>query len=379
VIRPRSALIVTLVLSLCLALAAGAAAKPQGGKPGKKAPHGSTKGQKKKAAPLSVDAPKAASLPVGVPTKVKVKVANKGTEPIAGVVLLAKSSKEVKVKPAKATVGKLMPHATKSVTFTVSVTAAGKPQLRFVAKAPNQKQASDGIALKVGPAPKKEETPPTPPKAPEIVGHYFWNTYQVLTTTYMHAYYFTDEHFVYRGVPKEGLPTCSAQTTFNDDDDGCIPYTWNESTGALTIGSKTGEYKVGSHALKVDEENFSEAQVPEAGTKFDASGSYINQFGLCPISCTFTTADLQMSSGGEFARASGVSGFFGEGGSYGALPPEDHGTYAIDPRGRITFSYADGHTVVETIGVLLDNSDNPDPNYGLLLGESVYFGPHSDT
>ena len=27
---------------------------------------------------------------------------------------------------------------------------------------------------------------------------------------------------------------------------------------------------------------------------------------------------------------------------------------------------------------MLDDSDNPDPNYGLLLGESAYFGPHSD-
>ena len=81
---------------------------------------------------------------------------------------------------------------------------------------------------------------------------------------------------------------------------------------------------------------------------------------------------------GEFARASGVSGFFGEGGSYGALPPEDHGTYSIEPRGRITFTYADGHVVTETIAVMLNDQDTPDANYGLLLGESAYFGPDSD-
>ncbi len=84
-----------------------------------------------------------------------------------------------------------------------------------------------------------------------------------------------------------------------------------------------------------------------------------------------------MSSNGEFARASGVAGFFGEGGSYGALPPEDHGTYSIDPRGRITFNYADGHVVVETIAVMLNEANTPDANYGLLLGESAYFGPDS--
>jgi hypothetical protein len=359
-------LVLVLALSLALAPAAGAAAKPHAAAGGKK-------GANKTASRLFVDAPRAANLPVGIPTKVKVKVANHGKKPIAGVVLLAKASKEVAVKPAKVKIGMLEGHAARSATFTVSVTAAGKPKLLFIVKAPHQKQASDGIALKVGAGSTKEEAK----KTPDIVGRYFWNTYQVLTTTYMHAYYFVDEHFVYRGVPKEGLPACSSQTTFNADDDGCIPYTWNETTGALTIGDVGGEYKAGSHGAKLDEESFSEASPPEAGTKIDASGSYINQFGICPSACSFVTVDLQMSSNGEFARASGVSGFFGEGGSYGALPPEDHGTYSIEPRGRITFNYADGHVVVNTIAFLLDDSNNIDPNYGILLGESVYFGPHS--
>jgi hypothetical protein len=356
--RPRLVLILTLVASLCLALAAGAAAKPH---------------RAHKASPLFVDAPKAANLPIGIPTKVKVTVANHGKKPIAGVVLLASHSKEVKASPAKAKVGTLKPHKTAAETFTVTVTAAGKPKLEFVAKAPGQAKAHDGVALKVAGAPLKQEEAK---KTPAIIGRYFWNTYQVLTTTYMRAYYFVDEHWVYRGVPKEGLPACSSQTA-NGEEDGCLPYTWDEATGALTIGGTGGEYKVDSHGLKVGDESFSEASVPDAGTKIDASGSYINQFGICPITCSFVTVDLQMSSNGEFARASGVSGFFGEGGSYGALAPEDHGTYSIDPPGRITFNYADGHATTETIGFLLDDNNNPDPNEGLLLGESVYFGPHS--
>jgi hypothetical protein len=360
--RPRAVLVLTLALSLCLALATGAIAKPHAGKAGKKG------------SPLFVDAPKAANLPVGIPAKVKVKVANHGKVPIAGVVLLAKGSKAVKVKPAKAQVGKLMPRAVKAETFTVTVTTAGKPKLEFVAKAPRQTKAHDAVALKVGHGTAKEEAK----KPPAIIGRYFWNTYQELTTTYMHAYYFVDEQWVYRGVPKEGLPTCSGQTA-NGEEDGCLPYTWDEKTGALTIGSDGGEYKVDSHGLKVGEESFSEGSLPEPGTLIDASGHYINQFGICPLSCSFINVDLQMSSTGEFARAADVAGFFGEGGSYGALPPEDHGTYTIDPRGRITFTYADGHVVVNTIAFLLDDNDSPDPNYGILLGESVYFGPHSGT
>lgn len=356
-IRPRLTLILALVLSLCLALAAGAAAKPH------------------RSSPLTVNAPKALQLPVGVPTKVKVRVANRGDKSIAKVTLLATHSKEVKVGPAKAKLGTLGPGKAKAVKFTVTVTAAGKPKLSFVARAPGQARSLDAVALNVssaGAPPKEEEAK----KVPAIIGRYFWNSYQVLTTTYLRAYYFADEHWVYRGVPKEGPPSCSSQTA-NGEEDGCLPYTWNEATGALTIGGTGGEFKVDSHGLKLGEERFSEALLPDAGTKVDASGSYINQFGICPISCSFVTVDLQLSSNGEFARAAGVAGFLGEGGSYGALPPEKHGTYSINPRGRVTFNYADGHATTETVAFLLDDNNNPDPNYGILLGDQVFFGPHS--
>jgi hypothetical protein len=209
------------------------------------------------------------------------------------------------------------------------VTAAGRPKLEFVAQAPGRGKARDAVKVEAE------------AKTPDIVGRYFWTSEMVLTTTYVHAYYFVDEHWVYRGVPKEGLPTCGSQTA-NGEEDGCLPYTWDEATGALNIAGTTGEYKVESHGLKVGGDSFSEAALPEAGTKVDASGHYINEFGICPLSCSFVNVDLVLSSGGEFARATGVSGFFGEGGSYGALPPEDHGTYSIDQRGHIVLTYAEG-------------------------------------
>jgi hypothetical protein len=98
--RPRFALVLTLIASFNLALAAGAAAKPHAG-------NGHAGKGHKRAAPLSVDAPRAAQLPVGIPTKVTVKVANRGKKPIARVVLLASHSKAVKVTPAKAKLGLL--------------------------------------------------------------------------------------------------------------------------------------------------------------------------------------------------------------------------------------------------------------------------------
>jgi hypothetical protein len=361
VIRSRLILAATFAGLVLFAFAASAGAKPHKSKGG--------------GSGLTVNAPKGAKLSVGKAAKLKVSVADRGHGALVGVVLQAKASKGVVVKPARVKVGRLG-HGKKEVAaFKVTATSAAKPKLVFVATAPGEPKAKDAVALKIAGGTKgsKEEAK----KAPDIVGRYFWATYQVLSTTYMHAYYFVDEHWVYRGVPKEGLPACGSQTA-NGEEDGCLPYTWDETTGALNIAGATGEYKIGSHFLKVGEESFSEAVPPEAGTKFDAGGSYINQFGLCPLSCSFVTVDLEMSSNGEFARAAGVSGFFGEGGSYGALPPEDHGTYSIDPRGRIAFTYADGHVVIETIGVMLNEADSPDPNYGLLLGESAYFGPDSD-
>jgi hypothetical protein len=360
-IRSRFVAVILLSAVALLALAGSARAKPHKAKGG--------------GSDLAVKAPKAAKLTVGKATKLKVSVADRGHGAIVGVVLQAKASKGVTVKPAKVRVGRLKPGKREVETFKVTATSAAKPKLVFVATAPGEPKAKDAVAVKIAGGshgPKKEAK-----VAPDIVGRYFWNTYQVLTTTYMHAYYFVDEDWVYRGVPKEGLPACASQTA-SGEEDGCLPYTWNEATGALSIGGTKGEYKIGSHGLELAEESFSEALPGEAGAKFDASGSYINQFGTCPFSCSFVTVDLQMSSNGEFARASGVTGFFGEGGSYGALPPEDHGTYSIEPRGRITFTYADGHVVTETIAVMLNSGDSPDANYGLLLGESAYFGPDSE-
>jgi hypothetical protein len=363
-IRSRFVPVILFTVLALLAFAASAGARPHKSKGG--------------GPDLAVNAPKVAKLTVGKATKLKVSVADRGHGAIVGIVLQANASKGVTVKPAKVKVGRLKPGKEEVATFKVTATSAAKPKLVFVATAPGEPKAKDAVAVKIGGGSNgsgggKEEAK----KAPDIVGRYFWTTYQVLTTTYMHAYYFVDEHWVYRGVPKEGLPACGSQTATGEED-GCLPYTWDETTGALNIGGTAGEYKIGSHGLKVGEESFGEAVPPEAGTKFDASGSYINEFGICPSTCSFVTVDLKMSSNGEFARASGVSGFFGEGGSYGALPPEDHGTYSIEPRGRITFTYADGHVVTETIAVMLNEGDSPDANYGLVLGESAYFGPDSD-
>jgi hypothetical protein len=366
--RLKFVLISALALVACLALAAGAAAKPRSAA----APHkgGSAKGG------LVVQVPKAPALTVGTKAKLKVGVANKGPRPIAGVVLLAKASKGITVKPAKVKVGRLAPGKKAVETFKVAVTAAGaKPSIGFTAKAPGQPTVHKGLAIKgAGSGGGKE---PAPPKASAIVGHYFWRSELILSTTYLHGYYFVDEHWVYRGIPEGGLPVCTAQTA-QGEEDGCLPYTYDEATGALNIAGTAGSYVPATKSFKVGEIGYSEAVPAAAGTKLDASGSYINGFGICPSFCSFTTSEISLSSAGEFARGSTVQGFFGEGGSYGALPPEEHGTYAINSRGVITFTYASGKVVNSVISFMLNEQEVPDANYGMLIDGFDFFGPHSN-
>jgi hypothetical protein len=358
-----------LALTACLALAASAAAKPRSAE----APHKGGKSGKPKGA-LVVQVPKAPTLAVGTTTKLKVAVANKGTRPVAGVVLVAKPSKGISVKPAKVKVGRVAPGKKAVEAFKVAVTAAGpKPSIGFTAKAPGQPAARKGLPVKTGAG--KEGAPPA--KKSAIVGHFFWRSELVLSTTYLHGYYFVDEHFVYQGMPEGGIPACTAPTA-QGEGDGCLPYTYDEATGAVNIAGTVGSYTPATKLFKLNEISYSEAVPAEAGTKIDASGSYINGFGLCPSFCSFTTVELEMSSAGEFARASGVAGFFGEGGSYTALPPESHGTYAINSRGVATFTYASGKVVNSAISFMLNDADQPDPNYGILLDGFDFFGPHSN-
>jgi hypothetical protein len=364
--RPRLIFAGGLALLACLALAASAAAKPRSAA----APH---KGGKAKGS-LVVSVPKAPSLAAGTKAKLKVGVANKGTRPIAGVVLLAKASKGIAVKPATVKVGRLGPGKKAIETFKVTVTAAGpKPSIGFTAKAPGQPTVHKGLPLKSGGG--KEKT--APPKQSAIVGHFFWRSELILSTTYLHGYYFVDEHWVYQGMPEGGIPVCTAQTA-QGEGDGCLPYTYDEATGALNIAGTVGSYVPSTKVFKLNEVGYSEAVPADAGTKIDATGSYINGFGICPSFCSFTTVELSMSANGEFARAAGISGFFGEGGSYTALPPEDHGTYVIGSRGLATFTYASGKVVNSVISFMLNDADQPDPNYGILLDGFDFFGPHSN-
>jgi hypothetical protein len=319
---------------------------------------------------LGVSVVKPPTLTAGTDSTLSVRVQAKGKLAVTKIVVKAVPSAGVTVTPAKAKIKRLGPHKKKVLSFQVGVErSATAASVQLVASAAKVKKTKTSKSLAVTPAPVVDPN--------GVVGRYFWRTELILNTTYMKGYYFVDDKWVYRGIPDGGLPSCTGATA-QGEDDGCLPYTYDPATGALNINGVGGEYKVGSHLLKVDDFSFSEAFPVEPGTKFDATGEHIQGFGICPLSCSFSTVGLDLTAAGAFVKSSAISGTFPDEGSFAAIPPDQHGTYAIDQRGRIVFTYADGHVVTETIALMGDKNENPDPNYGILLDDAAYFGPHSD-
>jgi hypothetical protein len=222
----------------------------------------------------------------------------------------------------------------------------------------------------------KAAAAPAPTVAPNpFVGRLFWRSTFNGTTSYVEGLYFPGAGFAYRGMPKGGLPACTAVTAAGDDD-GCVPSTFDPASGALTVNAVPAALS-DPHTLQVGEDAYSEAAIPPAGTLWDLSLQYINAYGICPLSCTTVSIGLKLTAAGTFARSAAISGTT-PGTDFGALPPDQHGTYAITDGGRITFAYADGKVQTETVGILFNQAGVADPSYGILLDDSVFFGPSSD-
>ncbi len=292
------------------------------------------------------------------PTTVTVKVANRGSRPAAKVRLAVRAAAGVTVTPASQSLhGTIRVHKARTVRVRLTPTgAAAVGPVTFTLTGRGAKHVTRTVKLVEGPA-----------------GRYFWTTTLVVGTTTMDAYYFVDGRWAYRGVPEGGLPSCTAQTAVGDGD-GCVPYTYDPASGALVVGGKSG--KLEADGIDLDGDAFGEAILAPAGTRYDTNAQYINGFGICPY-CSFVSVGLVLTPDGQFARSSAVSGTTYES-SFAVLPPDQHGSYTVDARGRIRFTYADGHVVTETVATMLGRADTPDPTYGLLLDDSAYFGPSSD-
>jgi hypothetical protein len=223
------------------------------------------------------------------------------------------------------------------------------------------------------PVPTASPPAANPPAANPLVGRYFWRTYLITLDLplFYETYYFANAGYAYRGEPRGGLPSCPGPTTVQQGD-GCVPYTYDAASGTVTVDSKSGMLTA-AHVLRLGKVGFSEALVPAPGTTFDTSVTASSGIGFCPAACTYVASNVRLLADGQFARSGGAVSTFTTG-SVSTLPPDQRGSYAILDGGRIQFTYADGHALVQTIGVVYRDDAEPDPTDGLLLDGTYYSG-----
>jgi len=347
------------------------------------APAGAATAHHAKPASLKLSAP----LPKGALTRgkaiaVKVKVTNASHAAIAGASARVSASKGIAAalshaKRGTLKLGTIKPRKHKTVTLrlTPGAAAAAASSATIAVKAKRGVRTSLKLKLKLAAAAPTPTPTPTPTPAPQgLSGRYFFSTQLIGATTYMYGVYFVDGQWAYRGVPAGGLPACSARTAPNQTDDGCVPYTYDPSTGALTVDGVAGSL-VGD-VFKLDGTGYAEAVPPAAGSRYDVSARSINGAGICGISCSFVTHDLTLTGDGQFGLITTVSGSTPDS-QFAALPPNQHGTYAIDQRGRVTFSYADGSVQTDTISIMQNDAGAADPSYAFILDSTIYWGPTS--
>jgi hypothetical protein len=130
-IRSRLVPVILFTVLALLAFAASAGAKPH------------------RASVLTAAVTRSPSLTVGKAAKVKVVVEAQGGSTIKGVLLQAKPSKGLEVKPAKVKLGTLAPGKKRGVSFKVTATSAAKPMLGLVLKAPGQPVVHASVKLKL--------------------------------------------------------------------------------------------------------------------------------------------------------------------------------------------------------------------------------------
>jgi hypothetical protein len=187
---------------------------------------------------------------------------------------------------------------------------------------------------------------------------------------YYRTYYFANDRFAYRGRPAGGLPDCPAATA-GESGDGCVPYSYDPATGAVTVDGKTGSWST-ADGLKLDGVGYLEAITPAPGTRMDTEVHNLQGAGACGAGCVFSSSAYTFTADGQFALSTSVSGE-----NFALLPPDQHGSYEIADHGRLLLHRADGSTATKTIGFILDDGQ-PNPRYWITLDGSIYWGPDSD-
>jgi hypothetical protein len=316
----------------------------------------------------------------------KVKVSNAGQLKAEKVKLKVSTAKGIEAKPRSFTIKKsVQPGKSTTLKLKVRLTSKAKPPSSVDLKASGKGKISAKAAFQLS---TKRAPKPSPDSIEgRLEGRYFWAN--EVHTDYAwdnYALYFSKRPgWVYYGFPDGSLTDCSAPSSKVDDKgnatgDGCMPYTLDPKTGAITIGTEhKGTYTGGK--LTVDEKPFKELVIPKAGSRFQTQLEHRGFRGICGLilGCSTWHYTLALASDGGFVKAQSSLTTMGDGFTTpfiaaGRYPPDQFGTYAIEADGSIVFTFANGSVERYAIGIEPDAAGNPDPvKKYLFLGEDNYY------
>lgn len=319
--------------------------------------------------------------------RLKLKVANDGSKTSSKVSVSIGRARGLSVGKVK-TLPALKPAQKRTLTLKVKLTKRAKvsTNLKVTIKAGKLKQSST-VLLRIGKAKKLKPVPQEQAKQSPIVGTYWWRTVNHVDWAWDNrALYFVDNGTVYSGFPKGGLPTaCTAPPAEPGDEfdtrEGCLTYSFDEKTGAVTIGDKVGTFAGGK--LTIDGEQYTPLTFAQPGQRFTINEHRHWSFqGMCGLimGCTVTKEYLSLSPDGQFIKSRSTTSTMGDPGmgpwtAIGSYPPDQHGTYEVLAGGKIRLAYADGTVKEETFAIDTNaTTGQPDAlGEGVLVGETNFY------
>jgi CARDB len=318
----------------------------------------------------------------------KVKVANIGTAAATGVTLKVGAARGLSATPKAITVQTLKAGKSTTRRVKVKLTKKAKTTTTLTLKASRAKKvaATGRVALRIGKAKKTTKNSPpvttTPTKQNPLIGTYWWYVITHVDWAWdNHGVYFINDTWAYRGIPKGGLPaSCTVQTAGLDEKgeetDGCIPYTYDSASGAVTLGTAAGTFKDGKLQItdEGDVQDYDRLVVPEAGARYGVNLVHRGFQGMCGLilGCTTWENWLTLAADGQFVYSKSTTTTMGDPGigpftAAGSYPPDEHGTYEVLAGGKIRLAYADGSVKEHTFAIQTDKAGTPDP-----IGEGVF-------
>jgi hypothetical protein len=278
------------------------------------------------------------------------------------------------LKPAQKRTLKLKVRLTKAARLSTT--------LKVTVRAGKLKTSS-AVVLRIGKA-KKVVPRPEAAKSP-IVGTFWWrNVNHVDYAWDNRALYFVDGGSVYSGFPKGGLPSaCTTPVAEPDEEvdtrEGCLTYTFDQKSGAVTIGDKAGTFKDGK--LTIDGNDYTPLFIPQAGKRYTFNEQKHTSFrGFCGLitGCTTSQEYLTLTPDGQFVLTRSTLSTMGDPGfgpytAAGSWPPDQHGTYEIQAGGKIVMTYADGTVKVETFAEDTKDGQPSPTGEGVFVGEDNFY------